>query len=198
MSSAYHPQTNGQTEIVNKCLETYLRCSVTDKQNKWLQWLHLVEWCYNSTSHTSAKMTPFQALYGYQPPTWKELATNQTKVAPVKDLLDESQKVVQILKENLVIARNRMKQQAGQHRTEREFEVGEWVLVRLQPYKQLSIKQQGLGWKNPDGLVLCGDDEEAKRLMEELHNEFCGRHHLVQLNCLHFVLSYDIVLSHII
>jgi len=143
MSSTYHPQTDGQTEIVNKCLETYLRCFVTDKQNKWLQWLHLAEWWYNSTYHTSAKMTPFQALYGYPPPSWKELATNQTKVALVKELLDESQKVVQILKENLVIARNRMKQQVDQHRTEREFEVGEWVFVRLQPYKQLSLKQQG-------------------------------------------------------
>ena len=88
-------------------------------------------------------MTPFQALYGYPPPSWKELATTQTKVASVKELLDESQKVVQILKENLVIARNRMKQQVDQHRTEREFEVGEWIFVRLQPYKQLSLKQQG-------------------------------------------------------
>jgi hypothetical protein len=88
-------------------------------------------------------MTPFQALYGYPPPSWKELAINQTKVASVKEILDESQKVVQILKENLVIARNRMKQQVDQHRTEREFEIGECVFVRLQPYKQLSLKQQG-------------------------------------------------------
>jgi hypothetical protein len=143
MRSAYHPQTDGQIEIVNKCLENYLRCFVTDKKNKWLQWLHLAEWWYNSTYHTSTKMTPFQALYGYPPPSWKELATNQTKVASVKELLDEIQKVVQILKENLVIARNRMKQQIDQHRTEREFEVGEWVFVRLQPYKQLSLKQEG-------------------------------------------------------
>jgi hypothetical protein len=88
-------------------------------------------------------MKPFQALYRYQPPSWKELVTNQTKVASVKDHLDESQKVVQILKENLATTRNRMKQQANQHRTEREFEVGEWVFVRLQPYKQLSLKHQG-------------------------------------------------------
>ena len=115
MSSVYHPQTDGQTEIVNKYLETYLRYFVTDKKNKWLQWLHLTEWWYNSTYHTSAKMTPFQSLYGYQPPYWKELATNQTKVATVKDLLDESQKVVQIHKENLFLARNRMKQQVDQH-----------------------------------------------------------------------------------
>jgi hypothetical protein len=115
ISLDYHPQTNGQTEIVNKCLETYLCCFFNDKQNKWLQWLHLVEWWYNSTYHTSAKMTPFQSLYGYQPPSWKELATNQRKVASLKDHLDESQKIVQIPKENLTVARNRMKQQADQH-----------------------------------------------------------------------------------
>ena len=49
-SSTYHSQTDGQTEVVNKCLEAYLRSFVTDKQNKWLQWLNLVEWWYNSTT----------------------------------------------------------------------------------------------------------------------------------------------------
>ena len=143
MSSAYHPQTDGQTEIVNKCLEAYLRCYATEKQNKWAQWLHLAEWWYNSTYHTSAKMTPFQALYGYEPPKWKDLAIVQTNLPAVKDQLEETQKIVQILKENLNNARNRMKQQADRNRTEREFEVGEWVFVKLQPYKQLSLKQKG-------------------------------------------------------
>jgi hypothetical protein len=142
MSSAYHPQTDGQTEVVNKCLEAYLRCYATEKQNKWAQWLHLAEWWYNSTYHTSAKMTPFQALYGYEPPKWKDLAIVQTNLPAVKDQLEETQKIVQILKENLNNARNRMKQQADRNRTEREFEVGEWVFVKLQPYKQLSLKQK--------------------------------------------------------
>ena len=68
MSSTYHPQTDGQIEAVNKCLEGYLHSYATNKQNKWVQWLHLVEWWCNSTYHTSAKMTPFQTLYGYEPP----------------------------------------------------------------------------------------------------------------------------------
>ena len=62
MSSTYHPQTDGQTEVVNKCLEAYLRCFVTDKQNHWSQWLHLTEWWYNSTYHTSVKR-PLSKLY---------------------------------------------------------------------------------------------------------------------------------------
>jgi hypothetical protein len=128
MSLAYHPQTDGQIEIVNKCLETYLRCFATDKQNKWSQWLHLAKWWYNSTYHTFAKMTPFQALYGYEPPKWKEFALIDTKVQvvmnppkwkefalidtkvqAVKNQLEEDQKIIKILKENLAIAHNRMK-----------------------------------------------------------------------------------------
>ena len=78
-------------------------------------------------------MTPFQALYGYEPPKWKDLAIFQTNLPVVKDQLEETQKIVQILKENLNNARNRMKQQADRNRTKREFEVGEWVFVKLQP-----------------------------------------------------------------
>ena len=50
---------------------------------------------------------------------------------------------MQVLRDNLTMAQNRMKQQADQHRTEREFEVVDWVFVRLQPYKQFPLKQQG-------------------------------------------------------
>jgi hypothetical protein len=88
-------------------------------------------------------MTPFQALYGYEPPKWREFVIRETKIPTVKDQLEENQKVFQTLKENLNITRNRMKQQVDQHRTEREFEMGDWVFVKLQPYKQLSLKQQG-------------------------------------------------------
>jgi hypothetical protein len=65
------------------------------------------------------------------------------KICVSKRPFDESQKILQLLKENLTVARNRMKQQADQNQTEREFEVGDWVFVRLQPYKQLSLKQHG-------------------------------------------------------
>ena len=139
MSSADHPQINGKMEVINKCVESYLRSSIIDKQNKWLQWLHLAIWWYNSTYHMSSKMTPFQALYGYAPPRWKEFIQGDAKVPAVKSQLEEYQKVPQVLRR----AQNRMKQQADQHRTKREFEVADWVFVRLQAYKQLSLKRQG-------------------------------------------------------
>jgi hypothetical protein len=62
--SAYHPQTDGQTEVVNKCLETYLRCFAFEKQHQWAQWLPLAEWWYNTSYHTATRMTPFEAVYG--------------------------------------------------------------------------------------------------------------------------------------
>jgi hypothetical protein len=64
LSSAYHPQMNGQTEVVNKCLETYLRCFTSEKQHQWAQWLPLAEWWYNTTYHTATRMTPFEVVYG--------------------------------------------------------------------------------------------------------------------------------------
>jgi hypothetical protein len=54
-SSSYHPQLDGQTEIVNKCLEGYLRCFVSDKQTQWFKWLPLAEWWYNTSFHTGNK-----------------------------------------------------------------------------------------------------------------------------------------------
>ena len=55
--------------------------------------------------------------------------------------IENQQKVLQILKDNLTMAKNRMKQQADQHSSERSFEVGDWVFLRLQPYIQMSLKQ---------------------------------------------------------
>lgn len=58
LSSAYHPQNDGQTERVNQCLENYLRCMCFNNPSKWIHWVSLVEWWYNTSYHTSLLMTP--------------------------------------------------------------------------------------------------------------------------------------------
>jgi hypothetical protein len=68
-SSSYHPQSDGQTETVNKFLEGYLHCFVSNKQTQWFKWLPLAKSWYNTSFHTATKMTPFMALYGYHPPS---------------------------------------------------------------------------------------------------------------------------------
>lgn len=67
MSSAYHPQTDGQTERVNQCLKTFLRCFVHACPARWIQWLPLVEFWYNTSTHSALGRIPFEVLYGYPP-----------------------------------------------------------------------------------------------------------------------------------
>jgi transposase InsO family protein len=68
-SSAYHPQSDGQTEALNECLEGYLRCYTGGKPKEWGFWLPLAEWWYNTNHHSSTGMTPFEALYRVTPPS---------------------------------------------------------------------------------------------------------------------------------
>lgn len=65
LSTSYHPQTDGQTEVVNRCLEVYLRCMSGDRPESWVQWLPLAEWY-----HSSTQMTPYQVVYGQVPPSY--------------------------------------------------------------------------------------------------------------------------------
>ena len=87
-------------------------------------------------------MSPFLALYGYHPPSITSSLKVSPRVQAVEDHLLHQQHVLLGLKENLAMAQNRMKQQVDQHHSERNFEVGDWVFLRLQPYKQISMKQQ--------------------------------------------------------
>ncbi|XP_026416204.1 uncharacterized protein LOC113311598 [Papaver somniferum] len=120
MSSAYHPQTDGQTKRVNACLESYLRCMTSYRPTKWI--------------------TPFQALYGYNPQQFGLFSHNTSPNAVLEDYLQKRHAMGIILKSTLEEAQHRTKQQADKNRTEGEFQIGDWVYLRLQPYRQTSVQ----------------------------------------------------------
>lgn len=81
MSSAFHPQSDGQSEVVNRVITMYLRCLAGDRLKSWLQWLPWAEYCYNTSYQTSIKCSPFRVLYGLEPPTLLSYQSGSTKVA---------------------------------------------------------------------------------------------------------------------
>ena len=144
MSSSYHPQTDGQTEVVNRTLEQYLRYFTGDQPRKWLEWLPWAEYSYNTSFHSSTKMTHFEAVYGISPPNLLSYIPGTAKVQAVDEYLRDRSTILRELQHNLNLARNRMKTQADQHRREVHFQVGGFVYLKLQPYRQSSVTFHGL------------------------------------------------------
>jgi len=62
MSFSYHPETDGQTEVINRYLESYLRCFALDQPRTWSNWLFWAEFWYNTTYHVSIGKTPFEVV----------------------------------------------------------------------------------------------------------------------------------------
>ena len=80
-------------------------------------------------------------LYRHHPPSIASLLKGKSKVQSMEDHLENQQEVLQLLKESLAMSKDKMKQQADQHRSERSFEEWNWAFMRLQPYKHVSLKQ---------------------------------------------------------
>lgn len=101
MSLPYHPETNGQTEVLNRCLETYLRCFVSEQRRFWAEWIHWAEFWYNTAFHTAAGMVPFEVVYRRVPVTLVQYFPGQTFMEEVSKELAERDEVLRQLKYNL-------------------------------------------------------------------------------------------------
>ncbi|GKA65821.1 putative mitochondrial protein [Tanacetum coccineum] len=114
MSTAYHPQIDGQTEVVNRGLESYLRCMCCESPKEWCKWLSLAEWWYNTNYHTSLNTTPYEILYGQKPPIHIPYVSGESIVDSVNRTLTAREEVIGLLKFHLKRTQDRMKAQAGQ------------------------------------------------------------------------------------
>ncbi|KAJ9507837.1 hypothetical protein QJQ45_019250, partial [Haematococcus lacustris] len=132
LSSAYHPQTDGQTERANRTVEDMLRPYVNDHKSDWDQHLAAVEFAYNSSEHVGTGFTPFYLNYGQHPTTPSALLLPPPTLVPSQTAED----FVTSMRNNLTAARSALqrsidtqKLHADQHRRHEEFEVGDLVLL---------------------------------------------------------------------
>ncbi|XP_042954524.1 uncharacterized protein LOC122290915 [Carya illinoinensis] len=125
--TAYHPQSNGQTEALNKVVEAYLRCYTSDKPKEWSSWLPLAEWCYNTNHHSSIKICHFEALYGYLPPRLVSYVAGTSINLAVDQQLRSREQLWLMLRKNLLQSQNKMKEFADRRRIEREFQILERI-----------------------------------------------------------------------
>ena len=87
MSSSYHPQTDDQTQELNRCSEDYLRSFATDNPSFWVKYLPWAEWSYNTAWHLSIRMTPFGVVYKRPPPSLADYIEGSAIVASVEEPL---------------------------------------------------------------------------------------------------------------
>jgi hypothetical protein len=158
---AYHPESDGQTERVNQCLEQYLRCMTFSAPKKWVDWLPSAEWWYNSSYHSSIKMSPFEALYEYSPPLLTQLIPQAEMTTDAQQTLWDQNNMTATLQHNLAIAQKAMKTQAHKKRTPRSFIVGDMVYLKMQPYRE-----HALGSGNP--LKLCSKWYGPFKVLQEV------------------------------
>jgi hypothetical protein len=121
MSSAYHPQTDSQTERLNQCLEGFLRRTVHSCPRQWSKWLSVAEFWYNTAFHSALGHSPFEVLYGHSP---RHFGINNLQLCSVPDLeqwLKEWELLTRIIQQQLQCAQQRMKAQADKSRSERKF-----------------------------------------------------------------------------
>lgn len=126
MSSAYHPQSDGQTERVNQSMEAFLRCFIHSFPSKWSQLLSLAEFWYNTNFHSALQKSHFQVLYGHEPRHFG-IGVESCAVPDLEEWLHESQVMTGLLKQQLLRVQQCVKSQADKHQTERSFEVGDLV-----------------------------------------------------------------------
>ncbi|MCH79856.1 Ty3/gypsy retrotransposon protein, partial [Trifolium medium] len=139
MSSSYHPQTDGQTEVMNRTIEQYLRAFVHEKPSQWASLLPWAEYHYNTSVHTASGLSPFQVMFGKPPPSIPAYITGTSSIDACDAVLASREEILTLLRKKLAKAQLQMKASADKRRRDVDFPVGGWVYLKLQPYRQISV-----------------------------------------------------------
>jgi hypothetical protein len=134
-STAYHPQSDGQTERVNKVLEDLLKARVLTFDRKWESSLPYAEFSYNNSYQASINMSPFEALYGrkcHTPLMWSNVG-EKTLEGPA--FVKEAEEKVALIHKRLLEAQSRQKSYVDNRRRELRFEEGDYVYLKVSPMR---------------------------------------------------------------
>ncbi|GKE54524.1 putative reverse transcriptase domain-containing protein [Tanacetum coccineum] len=135
MSTAYHLETDSQSERTIQTLKDMLRACVVDFGKGWVKHLPLAEFSYNNSYHTSIKAAPYEALYGRKCRSsvcWAEVREAQL-TGP--ELIQETTETIVLIKQRMQAAQDRQKSYAYHKRKPMEFEVGDRVMLKVSPWK---------------------------------------------------------------
>jgi len=133
--TAYHPQTDGQTERMNQELEQYLRVFINHRQEQWPDWLGMAEFVYNNKIHTATKTLPFKVNYGQDPRMGFE-RRRKGRYEAVGKFMEKMKKIQEKAKAALGKAQKEMKKFANRkRREEEEYSIRDLVLLSMKDLK---------------------------------------------------------------
>ena len=135
LSTAFHPQTDEQTERVNQELEQYLRIFIDYRQEQWPEWLGTAEFAYNNKAHSSTKTSPFKANYG-QDPRMGFKGRRKGKYAGAEKFIEKMKEIQEETKAALEKAQEDIKKYADRKRSDiEEYRVGDLVMISTKDLK---------------------------------------------------------------
>jgi len=135
LSTAYYPQTDGQTERINQDLEQYLRMFIDHQQEQWPDWLATAEFAYNNKVQTSTKVSPFRANDGWDPRMGFELR-KKGRFEKAEEFTMRMKEVHEKAEAALKKSQEEMRKYANRKRSKVEkYRVGDWVLLSTKDLK---------------------------------------------------------------
>jgi hypothetical protein len=149
MSSAFHPQTDGQSEVANRIIVMYLRCFTGDRPRQWLRWLPWAEYTNNTAYQSSLRETPFQVVYGCDPPTIRSYEPGDARVPVVAQEMEEQVAFLDDVRYRLHQAQESQKRAYDQHHRQVIYNVGDWALLRLRQWPSASLPHSPTGKLKP-------------------------------------------------